>query len=394
MANLGTMPSSNPEIRFFWSADATFTTADINTGQACTPVLGSLGEYRCVAQVAPPATGTWYLGAIITAPADTNQANNTGGALPAVTVTSPCATVDQTTLNIGPDGASGLVNVTAGANCSWSAFSSLPAGVQQMISAFPQWGTGNGQVRYTIYPNFRAQSRTGTLNIGGNSITVNQGADANTTIDRYIRLLYFSFLGRLPSVDEIAFQRQANGTPSQRAAFARSLLNAQEFNLGGRFAAGLYVGILARDAEFSGWLFQRNAFITGQVTQQQMVANFINSQEYALRFGTPDNAGYVRLLYQNILLRQPSQGEVDFQAGALNGGLSRVQLAVNFLNSQEFQIGTAPRLLSFLISAGLLARDPSSGEREVLQTLISGGFDLQDVTSLIMATSEFTNQVE
>lgn len=48
-----------------------------------------------------------------------------------------------------------------------------------------------------------------------------------------------------------------------------NFVTSSEFNLGGRFTAGLYVGILARDAGYSGWLFQRNALATGLVSPLQ-----------------------------------------------------------------------------------------------------------------------------
>jgi hypothetical protein len=45
-------------------------------------------------------------------------------------------------------------------------------------------------------------------------------------------------------------------------------LNSLEFNLGGRFVAGLYVGLLDRNAEFGGWQFQRDAKGRGDISPQ------------------------------------------------------------------------------------------------------------------------------
>ncbi len=395
VANRGTLGTFNFEVRFYWSTDATITSTDTNAGASCTTTLGTWGEYRCIQQLTPPAAGNWYLGALITDPTDTNTANNAAATALPVNVAAPCATVDTTPLNIGANGLSNTLTVNAPPGCNWSASFSQPAGVQQMISVFPQTGSGPGQITWTVYPNFRNIGRTGSLNIGGNIVPVNQGEDPNATSARYIRLLYFSFLGRLPSDAELAFQTANVQTPAQRAVFAQSLLNAPEFNAGGRFAAGLYVGLLNRDAEFSGWLFQRNAYITGRVTGEQLVSNFLSSPEYSLRFGNPDNAGYVRLLYRYVLLREATNDEVAFQAGALaNGGTNRVTMAVNFLNSQEFRIGTGPRLTAFLLTAGLFGRDPLGGERQRLLDQLGAGFSTQDLISFILATPEFTGQVE
>jgi hypothetical protein len=130
----------------------------------------------------------------------------------------------------------------------------------------------------------------------------------------------------------------------------KRFMAAPEFNNGGRFVAGLYAGLLDRDAEYSGWLFQRNALATQAVTLRQLVVNFINSAEWRLKFGSPDNAAFVRLLYRKVLLREPAQPEVDFHVSTLTSAFAdRVQMAANFLNSIEFRNGTGPRLTAFLL---------------------------------------------
>ena len=93
---------------------------------------------------------------------------------------------------------------------------------------------------------------------------------------RFVRLLYFSFLGREASDIEVATQVNSGQSPTQ---LAMAFLNTPEFNLGGRFIAGLYVGLLNRDAEFTGWQFQRGALSTGLVTQDALVANFLGAAE-------------------------------------------------------------------------------------------------------------------
>lgn len=133
----------------------------------------------------------------------------------------------------------------------------------------------------------------------------------------------------------------------------------------------MYVGILGRDAEYAGWLFQRDA-LQG-LPQITLVSNFLNSAEFHLKFGYPSDPEFVRIMYRNILLREPGQAEVDFQASALQSGTSREQLALNFLLSQEFAIGTGPRLTAFILHATILMRDPNQAEfNEVANGLSSG----------------------
>jgi hypothetical protein len=217
-----------------------------------------------------------------------------------------------------------------------------------------------------VYPNFTPSPRTAPIFIGGQSFTVTQAANTLNADQRFVQLLYFSFFGRLPSMDELNFQvnNGLGGPTKDYAALVMNFLSSLEFNQGGRFVAGLYVGLLDRNAEFSGWQFQRNAYSSGGIPRSTLITNFLNSPEYKLRFGSPDNHEYVRLLYRHILLREGSTTEVNNQAGRLApaGTLTRADLAYNFLISPEFQQGTGPRLTAFLLYATLLLRDASPTE--------------------------------
>lgn len=243
-------------------------------------------------------------------------------------------------------------NLTAPA-CAWTAASN-----RSWAQVYPASGTGSGSFTITAFPHFGTAARTAAVSVGASTITITQAGNPESEAARFIRLLYFSFLGRVPSAAEI--QAQINGGLG-RADLAHAFLNSLEFNQGGRFVAGLYVGLLNRNAEFTGWQFQRDALGRNVVTQDSLVSNFLSSLEYKLRFGTLTDPEYIRQLYGQILLRTPSQSEVDFHVSTLPA-LGRIQVARNFLNTEEFRIGTGPRLTAFLLYATLLLRDASTAE--------------------------------
>ena len=152
-----------------------------------------------------------------------------------------------------------------------------------------------------------------------------------------------------------------------------------------RLVAGLYVGLLNRDAEYSGWLFQRNALATGVVGQVAVVTNFIGSDEWKLKFGSPNDADYVKLLYRYVLLREASPNEVMGQVNAINAGIvNRTTMANAFLNSGEFRNGTGPRLISFLLYATLLQREASADEKNALAAQVP-------ITPLLTLINNFLN---
>ena len=274
------------------------------------------------------------------------------------------------------------LNVT-GTNCSWSA--SSPA---SWVQVFPLNGTATTNVEYNIFPNFSDDPRATTLNIAGRSFTVQQAAGLTDINERIVQLAYFNFLGRLPSANELAGQKAVLASKS-RSDFLLSFFNQEEFNQGGRFIAGLYVGILNRDAEYSGWLFQRSALATGIVKQDPLVSNFLNSQEFNLKFGALSNSDFVKLMYRNILLREPAQREVDNWLNVLaNPANTRTIIARTFLNSPEFRNSVGPRLTAFLLYSTLFQRQADDVDRNALIQRIASG------TPILTLITDFVNSAE
>ena len=67
----------------------------------------------------------------------------------------------------------GIVNVTAGAGCAWTA--STNSGSWDWIGISSGWsGSGNGTVNYFVLANGSSSSRTGTLTIAGQTFTITQ----------------------------------------------------------------------------------------------------------------------------------------------------------------------------------------------------------------------------
>ena len=192
--------------------------------------------------------------------------------------------------------------------------------------------------------------------------------------------MYFGFLGRLPTAAERSAQLSALSSGSiTRVDLAVNLFNTDEFNNAGRFAAGLYVGILGRDAEYAGWVFQRAAYLSGQATQAQLASNFLNSLEYQMKYGTPTDDQYVKLLYENILRREPTPLELSNTVASLGSGTSRTQVAMSLLNSLEFRTNSGPRLTAFLQYACMLVRDAEQWERDYWSNLMNTGMTVPQV---------------
>ena len=302
-----------------------------------------------------------------------------------------CAfTLQSPSANVPANGtvAGNRVNSTM-PSCQWVSFSN-----RNWLQLYPIGGAGTTDFTYTVFPNFSTGQRTAIGSAGGQDLSIVQTAATGAYNERLVRLLYFNFLGRLPAANEVAFHVQNLNNGMLPVDLAINFMNTQEFNIVGRFIAGLYVGILVRDAEFSGWLFQRNAVSTGVAPLGSLVTNFLSSAEYANKFGNPADAQFVGLLYKYILGRTPSNSEVQTQVNALNGGTSRTQLTTSFLNSAEFRNGRGAQLTAFILYATLLSRDPSPIELptriQQIQSAPNADAMIRTLTQEIMNSTEFT----
>src|SRR4029434_8423864 len=121
---------------------------------------------------------------------------------------------------------------------------------------------------------------TAVIRAGGQNFTIIQPGSPGTYNERFVSQMYFNFFGRNPSPAAVTFHVNTLNSGLARADLVLNFLNSQEFNVAGRYVAGVYVGVLDRDAEYGGWLFQRNALAIGVVNQLQLVSNFIVSAEF------------------------------------------------------------------------------------------------------------------
>lgn len=114
----------------------------------------------------------------------------------------------------------------------------------------------------------------------------------------------------------------------------------------------LYDAALDRQPDQAGLEVQIQAISTGANTLAGLAQAFIASPEFQDRYGNLSDRDFVEQLYRFCLDREGDEAGIQVQVQALQGGLSRGQLLINFSESFEHRSLTQPTL-----SAGLWVPD-------------------------------------
>ncbi len=99
----------------------------------------------------------------------------------------------------------------------------------------------------------------------------------------------------------------------------------------------LYAAYFLREPDLGGWDYWTSTYGTGPNTNLEVVSDsFAISQEFINRYGNLSNEEFVRLLYRNVLDREPDQEGFDHWVGVLNSGYPRGAVMIAFSESIEF----------------------------------------------------------
>ncbi len=184
---------------------------------------------------------------------------------------------------------------------------------------------------------------------------------------------YRDFLGREGDAGGIGFfVNLLNTGAAVRANVIESFFFSPEFSGFVSPVARLYFATFLRIPDYPGLIFQTNAFRTG--TPLEVIANnFTLSPEFQATYGSLDDPSFVTLLYQNILGRTPSQGEIDFHVARLTSGVTRGAVLVGFSESPEYQQASLIDVYVTMMYVGMLRRAPEQAGFDFWKAYMQGG---------------------
>ena len=97
----------------------------------------------------------------------------------------------------------------------------------------------------------------------------------------------------------------------------------------------LYQAAFNRAPDLAGLDYNRDLVDADRVPLATLAASFANSPEFMSLYGSPDNAGFVRQMYQNVLHRAPDGAGLQVWLNYLGAGASQGQVLAGFADSRE-----------------------------------------------------------
>jgi hypothetical protein len=304
-------------------------------------------------------------------------------------------TVNLTPQTIYAPARGGAFTVSVTSACRWEA-SSAESWARALN--FP------GAVHVSVDPNFATRTRVATMQIGSQTLHVTQAPSTSSQPERLTDLVFFQLFGRPAKPDDVfAWAAPLMNDPSSAI---QALFTSGETALRSRYVIALYRALLNRAPEFGGWVLQRNALAAldaknePAAARDDLVKNFLRSTEFTLINGQPDDVEYIRILYRQILGREPSPSEISFHVRSMRGSNSiageadRVAKARDMLLVPEFatkiDVGTTALLLHY----ALLLRGGQPSEIRGIEAKLHSGTSLQEIIREIISTAEFRNLYE
>jgi hypothetical protein len=149
----------------------------------------------------------------------------------------------------------------------------------------------------------------------------------------------------------------------------------------------LYSAYFLRTPDKSGLSFWLNRRRSGW-TLSKISDNFAGSSEFKNRYGSLSNSDYVKLVYDNVLDRQPDAAGLSYWTGQLdNKKKSRGQVMLNFSDSNEYKNKRATYVDAVSLLIQFLGTSPTPAQVTALQTQLGTKTVAQVVRELVHAPS-------
>jgi hypothetical protein len=155
----------------------------------------------------------------------------------------------------------------------------------------------------------------------------------------------------------------------------------------------LYLATFGRPADTSGLRYWSGKRFSG-TSLSSIATTFTRSSEFVRTYGALGNAGFVDLIYRNVLGRPGDAGGRAYWIRKLDAGATRGSILVAFSESSEFVRKTSVRTEATLATFGLLGRAPSATEVTAWTNQLANGHNVSELVTWVWYSAEHANRVQ
>lgn len=206
------------------------------------------------------------------------------------------------------------------------------------------------------------------------------GRFGSGTTSGFITSIYQDVLGRVPQANEIQLWTNFLAS-SNRQAMATAVLTSPEAST--LDVLSDYLSYLRRDADTGGLQFFVSALKSG-ATNQQVIAQLMGSQEYVNLANRGVFSRYVGQLYQEILKRSPTSGDLSYWTGVLNQGASAFDVAQAIASSPEYR---SLQIKQYYVT--YLDRQADQGGMNFYLAFMAAGGTFEGVQAQLVGSAEY-----
>ena len=224
----------------------------------------------------------------------------------------------------------------------------------------------------------------------------NPAAKDNNFIDTpndhrlFVQQQYRDFLGReAEAAGQYDWERYLTSGGYSRAKVTEAFLNSPEFGSFIPPIVRLYLGYFKRTPDHAG-LWGWYDIYRSETMSLAMISNaFSQSAEFVQTYGGLTNSQFVTLVYQNVLNRTPSQGEINDWLSLMNSGYSRGDVMLGFTDSGEFKAQSANRVTVISTYEGMLRRAGEDSGVNAWVNYMNNGNNVQALINGFLGSLEY-----
>ena len=204
----------------------------------------------------------------------------------------------------------------------------------------------------------------------------------------FVTAQYQDFLARDPDAAGLAFWAAELRSGVPPSDIVEQLARSAEFGQTMAPLARLYQAYFLRPADAAGLQFWAGERRAGR-SLSNVSSRFAESAEFVSRYGDLDDAGFVDLVYRNVLGRPADDAGSAFWIRELERGRSRGDVMLGFSESEEFRIRTENRVLASLLYVGMLRRTPDLAGLDYWAGLLDDGGSYAEAIENFLRAPEY-----